>query len=236
MLNSKSPLPLYHQLADILTARIKSGEYAVGSKIPPELSLAQLYSIGRPTVRQAIDLLVRKKLVERKRGSGTYVIEEEKEIDLFSLAGTSSAFSEKGISTETCILQDIKIKKINSKDNPFKTALFFSRLTSVGKSPVLVENFYLNQDVFEGIKNIDIKGKSLAKIVRENFFMEPTDFKQSFKVVAVPKGLTKELGLKTDSKILLIQRWINFPQIKNGVYSEMYCRTDKFVFSQTVGG
>jgi GntR family transcriptional regulator len=238
MLNPKSPLPLYYQLADILTARIKSGEYEVGTKIPPELKLADQYRIGRPTVRQAIDLLVRKKLVERKRGSGTFVIEEEKEVDLFSLAGTSSAFSDRGIVAETKILQGIKKKRILDKegDNPFTSAIFFSRLTSVDKNPVLVEDFYLNEDVFKGIEKIDITGKSLAKIVRENFFMEPENFKQSFKVTKIPNGIKKHLGLNKDADILLIQRWINFPQMKNGIYSEMYCRTDKFVFSQTVGG
>lgn len=238
MLNPKSPLPLYYQLADILTARIKSGEYEVGTKIPPELTLADQYGIGRPTVRQAIDLLVRKKLVERKRGSGTFVIEEEKEIDLFSLAGTSAAFSDRGIEAETKILQKIKKKRVINKEseNPFNSAIFFSRLTSVDKTPVLVEDFYLHEDVFKGIEKIDVAGKSLAKIVRENFFMEPDNFKQSFKVIKIPKGIKKHLGLNKDAEILLIQRWINFPQMKNGIYSEMYCRTDKFVFSQTVGG
>ena len=68
MLNTESPLPLYHQLAEILTAEIRSGEYPPGSRIPAEMGLAQTYGIGRPTVRQAVDLLVRKGLVKRRRG------------------------------------------------------------------------------------------------------------------------------------------------------------------------
>jgi GntR family transcriptional regulator len=59
MLNPQSPIPLYHQLADILMAGIRSGDYPTGHRIPSEPQLAKDYGIGRPTVRQAIDVLVR---------------------------------------------------------------------------------------------------------------------------------------------------------------------------------
>jgi GntR family transcriptional regulator len=101
MLNpDQSPIPLYHQLADILLEGIRSGEYPPGTRIPSEPQLAKDYGIGRPTVRQAIDVLVRKRLLTRQRGSGTYVRSPEKEIDLFSLAGTSSAFQRQGIDVD----------------------------------------------------------------------------------------------------------------------------------------
>ncbi|MBW1725882.1 MAG: GntR family transcriptional regulator, partial [Deltaproteobacteria bacterium] len=43
MLNIKSPIPLYNQLADIILAKIRSGEYPAGSRIPSENSLASRY-------------------------------------------------------------------------------------------------------------------------------------------------------------------------------------------------
>ncbi|MFL6539073.1 MAG: GntR family transcriptional regulator, partial [Chthoniobacterales bacterium] len=50
----------------------------------PELS--RQHGIGRPTVRQATELLVKRGLIERRRGSGTYVRKAEQRVDLFSLA------------------------------------------------------------------------------------------------------------------------------------------------------
>ena len=70
MLNNQSPIPLYHQLADLLTARIREGEYRVGDRIPSEHQLAAAYSIGRPTVRQAIDILVRRRMLVRRHLCG----------------------------------------------------------------------------------------------------------------------------------------------------------------------
>ena len=54
---------------EIILDKIRSGEYSAGSKIPSENTLATQYSIGRPTARQAIDMLVRKGLLSRRRGS-----------------------------------------------------------------------------------------------------------------------------------------------------------------------
>ena len=130
MLNPQSPIPLYHQLADILLSAIRAGDYPPNSRIPSELSLAASYRIGRPTVRQAIDLLVRKRILVRKRGSGTYVLSQQKEIDLFSLAGTMSAFHREGASVTTLILQKTWLASIGpDTENPFsgQSAYFISQ-------------------------------------------------------------------------------------------------------------
>ncbi|MCP4688502.1 MAG: GntR family transcriptional regulator, partial [Desulfobacterales bacterium] len=120
MLNSNSPIPLYHQLAEILIGRIRSGEYPPGTRIPSEHALAASHGIGRPTVRQAIDRLVRKRMLLKKRGSGTYVRVEEEEVDLFSIAGTTSAFHKKGISVATTILEKTHLTSFfRDPENPF---------------------------------------------------------------------------------------------------------------------
>jgi len=57
-----------------LRARIRSGEWPVGTRIPPEPALAELLGVGRNTVREAVQSLVHAGLVERRQGSGTYVL------------------------------------------------------------------------------------------------------------------------------------------------------------------
>ncbi|UJP41288.1 FadR/GntR family transcriptional regulator [Cellulomonas palmilytica] len=57
-----------------LRARITSGEWPVGSRIPPEPQLVELLGVGRNTVREAVQSLVHAGLLERRQGSGTYVL------------------------------------------------------------------------------------------------------------------------------------------------------------------
>ena len=61
---------MYHQLANILMEGIHTGDYQPVAPIPSEPQLAKDYGIGRQTVRQAIDVLVRKCLLSQKPTRG----------------------------------------------------------------------------------------------------------------------------------------------------------------------
>ena len=131
MLNPASPLPLYHQLAALLTERIESGELSVGERLPSEPELSRQHGIGRPTVRQATELLVQRGLIERRRGSGTYVRKAEQRVDLFSLAGTLSSFQKGGIEIESKLTRKVSKRLVpTDAENPFseRVAYHFQRL------------------------------------------------------------------------------------------------------------
>lgn len=69
-----SPVPLYFQLAQQLEAAIEHGRLAPGSLLGNEIELAGRLGLSRPTVRQAIQSLVDKGLLIRRRGVGTQVV------------------------------------------------------------------------------------------------------------------------------------------------------------------
>jgi DNA-binding GntR family transcriptional regulator len=69
-----SPVPLYFQLARQLEAAIEEGALAPGSLLGNEIELAARLGLSRPTVRQAIQSLVDKGLLVRRRGVGTQVV------------------------------------------------------------------------------------------------------------------------------------------------------------------
>ena len=72
-LQSESSSPLYHQLMQRISADIEKGTYPVGSRIPPEHELEDLYQVSRVTVRRALAELTSEGLLERKQGKGTFV-------------------------------------------------------------------------------------------------------------------------------------------------------------------
>lgn len=237
MLNPDSPIPLYHQLAEQLMTRIREGVYSPGQAIPSETALAKTFGLGRPTVRQALDLLVQKDLIHRKRGSGTFVKEPSPQIDLFSLAGTSQAFSAKGVVIKKAIIEPIK-KQIVSGDvsNPFhgNPAFTMSRLTTAKKEPVLLEEIFMDPDLFVGIDTMDIGNQSLSRVVAEKFYLSPTDGTQQFQVETTGEKRAALLGLSALDPILVVRRRLNFPNAPAAVYSLLFCRTDRFAFAQTI--
>lgn len=69
-----SPVPLYFQVAQRLEELIESGQLSPGSRLENEIALAEALNLSRPTMRQAIQYLVDKGLLLRKRGVGTQVM------------------------------------------------------------------------------------------------------------------------------------------------------------------
>lgn len=76
-LERNSPVPLYYQLAQSIENAIDSGELAPGDRLENELSLTTRLGLSRPTARQAIQELVNKGLLVRKRGVGTQVVRSQ---------------------------------------------------------------------------------------------------------------------------------------------------------------
>ena len=72
--NRSSPVPLYHQVAEQIDSAIQEGQLLPGDRIANEVALADQLGLSRPTVRQAIQTLVDKGLLVRKRGVGTQVV------------------------------------------------------------------------------------------------------------------------------------------------------------------
>jgi GntR family transcriptional regulator len=64
---------LRHSLASELRARIRSGEWRPGDKMPSEPELARRRTVSRSSMRAAITMLEEEGYVSRKHGSGTYI-------------------------------------------------------------------------------------------------------------------------------------------------------------------
>ncbi|WP_026876798.1 GntR family transcriptional regulator [Jiangella gansuensis] len=82
-----SPVPLYFQVAQHLEQLIESGAYPPGTRLDNEIMLADQLGLSRPTMRRAIEYLVDRGLLVRKRGVGTQVVQPKvrRPVELSSL-------------------------------------------------------------------------------------------------------------------------------------------------------
>lgn len=72
-LDDLSPVPRYRQVAEIIRARIETGELAEGDAIPSRLQLQEEYGIARDTAAKALKVLVDAGLVVVVPGRGARV-------------------------------------------------------------------------------------------------------------------------------------------------------------------
>lgn len=90
--------------------------------------------------------------------------------------------------------------------------------------------------MFKGIDAIDLAERSLSRVADEHYYLKPTSGRQNFRIGYLNEDKVGLLGVTASTPILAVKRFLHFSQARNAVYSEIYCRTDQFVFSQTIGG
>jgi DNA-binding GntR family transcriptional regulator len=73
-LERSGPIPLYFQISQRLEKAILEGALPPGSRLENEVALGERLGLSRPTVRRAIQELVDKGLLVRRRGIGTQVV------------------------------------------------------------------------------------------------------------------------------------------------------------------
>jgi len=73
-LDRSGPIPLYFQVAQRIESAIRNGDLPAGSRMENEISLGNRLGLSRPTIRRAIQDIVDKGLLVRRRGIGTQVV------------------------------------------------------------------------------------------------------------------------------------------------------------------
>lgn len=168
--NRSSPVPLYFQVAEQLESAILDGSLAAGDRISNEISLAQDIGLSRPTMRQAIQVLVDKGLLVRKRGVGTQVVRGKvhRPLELTSLyddlakAGQKQrtevlAFDRRQAGDE--VAAELQL-------GPGEDVWYVERLRFVGDDPLAHMQNYLPSSVVD-LADADLATRGLYQTLRE---------------------------------------------------------------------
>ncbi|MBP1326507.1 GntR family transcriptional regulator [Leucobacter exalbidus] len=102
-LDRTGPIPLYYQISSRLERAIRVGTIPAGARLENEISIGEQLGLSRPTVRRAIQELVDKGLLVRRRGIGTQVVQARvsRPVELTSL---HEDLNRSGISPTTRVL------------------------------------------------------------------------------------------------------------------------------------
>ena len=97
--------PAYRQIELQLLDLIGEGALAPGDRVPAERELALRVGVSRMTLRQALDGLVRRGLLERRGGQGTFVAARKVEQDLRVLRLYPDELRGQGVAETTAVLR-----------------------------------------------------------------------------------------------------------------------------------
>lgn len=168
-LDRSSPIPLYFQVAQELEKAITTGQLGPGAKLPNEISLADQFGLSRPTMRRAIQELVDKGLLVRKRGVGTQVVHGEvsRPVELTSLFDD---LSRDGAAPRTTLLAREVIpadeQMAQHLDIPVgKALLHLRRLRFANGEPLAIMENFLPEDLAD-LPEKDLEDRGLYQMMR----------------------------------------------------------------------
>lgn len=235
-MSSPAALPLYAQIAARLRAAITAGQYPVGSRIPSEHELAEQFGVGRPTVRQATEQLVRERVLDRRRGSGTYVSEAPRSVDLFSAGGTLASFAKSGLEVSVRLLGRVRRREIDAEPRALagREAFCLARVSRVAGTAVLLEDLYFDPAAFPGLDKLPLAGRSLSELTRERYLLVPVKVQQSFSVGLLDAQRAEALGAEVGAAVVKVERTIDFTAAPGALHAVLWCRTDQVQFTQTL--
>jgi len=75
-------IPIYIQLASLMTGKIISGHWAAGDKVDSVRDLAVFYQVNPNTVQRALSEMEREGLVYSERTSGRFITNDEKRLQI----------------------------------------------------------------------------------------------------------------------------------------------------------
>ena len=164
-----SPVPLYFQIANKIEQAIIDGVLAPGTRLENELALGDRLNLSRPTIRRALQELVDKGLLVRRRGIGTQVVRRPvtRKVELTSLYDdlvTADKKPSTTLLTRQVIGADRRIAEALSvpADSP---VLHIQRVRYADGTPLAVLENYLPAQ-FTGISEEELRTHGLYQLMR----------------------------------------------------------------------
>ena len=165
-----SPVPLYFQVAEQYEEAITSASSSPGDRLDNEIDLAKALGLSRPTMRQAIQLLVDKGLLVRKRGVGTQVVHGQvrRPLELTSLFDDLSKAGEKPRTDVLELARTVADDEIAEElQVPVGTEIWvLARLRFIGDEPLALMTNYLPVDLVD-LERFDLERDGLYASLRQ---------------------------------------------------------------------
>ncbi|MGE4319922.1 MAG: GntR family transcriptional regulator [Acholeplasmataceae bacterium] len=197
IIDKTSKIPLYIQISDSIRHHINLGVLKHGMQLPTEKSICSIYEVSNIVVKKAYDDLVKKDLVTRIRGKGTFVnTTKPYVIDLSKgIIGITTFLMQ----SKRTVLSFEKVnhhnanKLLNIDDNEF---VYIAKIiSSINDQALFYEVLLLPDKFFPNVQKVDIKHLSVFDLIVKKYKLDPKSLSQSYRAI----NINNDFALLLDS-------------------------------------
>lgn len=206
-MNFRSGIPRYLQIAEAIRRTLKTD----GDRIPSEHALCAQFKVSRPTIRQALDVLVHEGRVYRHAGRGTFATglgAQDRRLRVIGSVGDMMALGEetwfKLVSRETMpapanIAQALKVR-------PQSMACRIVGVRHAEAGPFQHATIWLPPAIGQALSEEDLSKTSLIGAIERHLSMPIKLMEQSVDAALAPRQVAELLQVRSRSPLLLFGR------------------------------
>ena len=228
-------LPLYAQVEDVLVARISSGALPVGTQLPSEEELIREFDVSRTTIRATIQNLVRRGLVEIRRGRGTFVASPRMVQELTELTGfvedmrilgrtpTARVLTREVIPAGPLVAEKLAV--------PVETTVVQIRRVRLSDGvPLSFDETYLPEELGRKVMTDDLAKEPIFKLLEERYDTPLVEAEYVLEAAAADFTVATALEIPVGSPIFVIERTSYTSRHRAVDYERLHYRGDRIRF------
>ncbi len=211
----------------------------VGDRLPSERQLSARCGAARMTVRRAMDGLIAEGLVERRHGSGTYVVPQPF-VRLLGLTSFTQDMRERGMTAGSRVLAFDAGPADGNLAGRLRvpvgaSVVRFTRLRLADDEPMAVETVWIPAALVPGLSAADLGG-SLYELLASRYRVLTGSASVAIEPVLADEGSRDVLGIAPDQPCLRVRMVDADPRGRVIMVADCVYRGDRYQLHAAVSG
>jgi GntR family transcriptional regulator len=226
-------MPRYLQIADALRERIHRGDLAAGTRLETQRALARRFDVTLMTLRQALEMLEREHLIERRHGLGTFVAAPCVDYDILQLRRLAGDLSAQGENVATRVLGARFVGADRRAAAALRVAprarlLELARLRLVDGRPMSLQRSFLPAHLGEEVARTDLAVTPLHEVLEFKLGIVIVRAAETVSAVRLPRWAARELNCRPGVPAFESERVSYGPRSEAVVFDHVFIPGDRF--------
>lgn len=202
--------PLYAQVREILTERIRTGAWTPGQALPSEFEIAAELGVSQGTVRKALDAMTAEHLLVRRQGRGTFVMQHTpanmlfRFFNFFDEGGAQIEPDSREVKLTEGIASRAESEQLDLRDGARVVRIM--RVRTWGDRPLMVETIVVPAQLFPGLVDEREIPNTLYDYFQQRFGITVARAEERITAVAASRANARALGTEPGAPLLKVDR------------------------------
>ncbi|HEV2013257.1 MAG TPA: GntR family transcriptional regulator [Candidatus Dormibacteraeota bacterium] len=201
----------YEEARDQIVAFISAERLTRGQRLPTERQLAETLGVSRPTLRQALELLEKDGLIERRQGSGTYVAEPRVAVDVRVLVSLTRSIVASGMRPGARVVTSEVIPATRQLAARFAVApqtplQHFQRVRYADDRIVAFERSWFPASIAPNLNAFDLEHRSIYDVLEREYGVKLLRAEQEFDASVADDKVAALLECEPGAPLMVVHR------------------------------